>query len=225
LSHWRTLLDRTIRGLEALKQDGSPTPDWVLGGGTALMIWADHRLSRDIDAFIDDAQYLPMLSPRVGGEQAWGCEAYDEASHYLKLRYPEGEIDFIVAATITDMPVETKLIPAADGFPERRIVIEHPVEIALKKLHYRGGQMIVRDAFDICVVDELHPDLLRSRLAEVSSSRDAILSAADRIKRPFFDSYLEQLDIRPKWEGLATESYTRIREIFEAIPKSAPRSG
>jgi hypothetical protein len=189
------------------------------------MIWADHRLSRDIDAFIDDAQYLSILSPRMGGEQVWDCEAYDEAAHYLKLRYPEGEIDFIVAATITDLPVETKLIEAADGIPEHRIDIEHPVEIALKKLHYRGSQMIVRDAFDICVVDNLHPDLLRSRLGEVSGSRDAILSAVDKLKRPFFDAYLDELDIMPQWKGVAAESYTRIREILEAIPRDALRRG
>lgn len=223
MSHWQILLDRTIRGLEALKQDGQTTPDWVLGGGTALMIWADHRLSRDIDAFIDDAQYLNILSPRMGGEQVWNCEAYDEASQYLKLRYPEGEIDFIVAATITNVPTETKLIPAAGDIPEHRIIIEHPVEIALKKLHYRGSQMIPRDAFDICVVDRLYPDLLKSQLGEVSSSREAILAAVDRIKRPFFETYLEHLDIRPEWQDVGADCYTRIREILEAIPRNEPR--
>jgi hypothetical protein len=71
-------------------------PDWVLSGGTALMIHADHRLSRDIDAFIDDPQYLTQLSPEI--TDVWKCSAWDRAAHYLKLKYPEGEIDFIVTA-------------------------------------------------------------------------------------------------------------------------------
>jgi hypothetical protein len=49
-------------------------PEWVLGGGTALMISADHRLSRDIDAFIDDPQYLAVLSPET--TEVWKCLAW-----------------------------------------------------------------------------------------------------------------------------------------------------
>src|ERR1700753_3537918 len=58
LTNWRQLLSRTIVGLEQLEQQGQAVPDWILGGGTALMLHSDHRLSRDIDAFIDDPQYL-----------------------------------------------------------------------------------------------------------------------------------------------------------------------
>jgi hypothetical protein len=57
------------------------------------MIHTGHRLSKDVDAFIDDPQYLPYLSPRLGGEDIWGCQAYDEAANHLKLIYSEGEID------------------------------------------------------------------------------------------------------------------------------------
>ena len=52
-------------------------PDWVLGGGTALMVFADHRLSRDIDAFIDDPQYLALLVS-AASYFAWGCFRYLE---------------------------------------------------------------------------------------------------------------------------------------------------
>jgi hypothetical protein len=61
-------------------------------------------------AFIDDPQYTALLSPRLRGEDIWSCEAYDEAGHYLKLVYPEGESDFIVAGSITDLPVEAKTV-------------------------------------------------------------------------------------------------------------------
>ena len=95
MSGWRKLLGRTLDGLSDLKQQGQPVPDWVLGGGTALMLFANHRLSRDVDAFIDDPQYLGLLSPET--TDVWNCTDWDKAAHYLKLRYPEGEIDFIVS--------------------------------------------------------------------------------------------------------------------------------
>ena len=98
MSNWRQLLDRTLQGLAELKRQGQPVPDWVLGGGTALMVFADHRLSRDIDAFIDDPQYLARLSPET--TDVWKCSAWDRAAHYLKLKYPEGEIDFLVTADL-----------------------------------------------------------------------------------------------------------------------------
>jgi hypothetical protein len=102
LSNWRILLDRTLRGLAELKRQGQPAPEWVLGGGTALMLYANHRLSRDIDVFIDDPQYLALLSPDV--TDVWNCNAWDKAAHYLKLEYPEGEIDFIVTHSISELP-------------------------------------------------------------------------------------------------------------------------
>lgn len=99
MSAWCKLLGRTLDGLSDLKQQGQPVPDWALGGGTALMLHASHRLSRDIDAFIDDPQYLALLSPET--TDLWNCTDWDKAAHYLKLRYPEGEIDFIVSGAIS----------------------------------------------------------------------------------------------------------------------------
>ena len=46
---------------------------------------------------------------RLGGETVWDCDAFDEAAHHLKLIFPGGgEIDFIVAAAITNMPPAQK---------------------------------------------------------------------------------------------------------------------
>jgi hypothetical protein len=98
LSNWRLLLSRTIMGLEQLEQQGQAVPEWVLGGGTALMVHANHRLSKDIDAFVDDPQYLGIMSPKV--TEVWSCRTWDEAAHYLKLIYAEGEIDFIVSGPL-----------------------------------------------------------------------------------------------------------------------------
>ncbi len=122
-------------------------PDWVLGGGTAVMIHTGHRLSKDIDAFIADPQYLSFLSPRLGGEGIWNCETFDEAANSLKLIYPEGEIDFIVAPAVTDLPTELRMIPPDKSMAGVSLNVEHPVETAIKKLAYRGSMLKVRDIF------------------------------------------------------------------------------
>jgi len=152
LSGWRKLLGRTLDGLSDLKQQGQPVPDWVLGGGTALMLFANHRLSRDVDAFIDDPQYLGLLSPET--TDVWNCTDWDKAAHYLKLRYPEGEIDFIVSGAISDLDAVTKEIDLTSiraGW-KPTIAIEPPTEIALKKMHHRATMLKPRDIFDIAVV-------------------------------------------------------------------------
>ena len=47
--------------VDDLPMRGFAPPAWTLGGGTALMLRHDHRLSRDIDVFLRDPQYLPAL--------------------------------------------------------------------------------------------------------------------------------------------------------------------
>ncbi|MEJ2433375.1 MAG: hypothetical protein P8Y53_09480 [Pseudolabrys sp.] len=42
------------------------------------------------------------------------------------------------------------------GAQSIQIKVEHPVEMALKKMNYRAGSLEVRDIFDIAVVDSLH---------------------------------------------------------------------
>lgn len=215
MSHWQRLLDRAIGGLERLRQNGQPVPDWVLGGGTALMINAAHRTSKDIDAFITDPQYLALLSPRLGGEDVWKCEAYEEAAHHLRLVFPEGEIDFIVAAPITDLPPERKTIDVNGS--SYVIDVEHPVEVALKKLNYRGGMLKVRDVFDVSVVDALFPELLRANVSRVAHLKSAILARLDAISPSFLRLELGELDISENWRTNARACLPRVRGIVAGL--------
>lgn len=185
------------------------------------MIYSQHRLSKDIDAFIDDPQYLTFLSPRLGGEDIWSCEAYDETGHYLKLIYPEGEIDFIVSGSITDLPIETKTIDMSEIRPDTSysIKMEHPVEIAIKKLHYRGTMLKVRDVFDIAVVDSLFTASLHDQLHHVSHLKSGIRERLSAISDEFLHQELEELAIEDEWRPLAETCLQRVKEIVEAIPE------
>jgi len=218
LSQWRHLLARTVEGLALLREKGRSTPDWVLGGGTALMLHARHRLSKDIDAFITDPQYLPILSPRLGGEDVWRCDTYTEAANHLKLVYPEGEIDFIVAVPITDLASESKAIPKDQDLPAVKIEVEHPVEIALKKLVYRGGSLKVRDIFDIAIVDFLHDKELRANLHRASKAKPHILKRLADLREDYLRRELAELDIEQEWRSIADSCLAQTRKIVESIP-------
>ena len=212
MSHWRHLLERMLGGLSKLKAAGHPTPEWVLGGGTALMIQTGHRLSEDIDVFITDPQYLGYLSPDLAGEDIWRCRSFDSAAHYLKLIYTEGEIDFIVAPALTNTLYEKRVIAGAT------IPLEHPVEIAVKKLHYRGAQLKIRDIFDIAVVDHLHSELLAKNLQFVANRKSAVLNRLASIEPEFARFELAKLAIAPQWRWLAPTCIERVRAIISRIP-------
>lgn len=209
MSNWRQLLDRLLRGLAEFRRRGQPVPDWTLGGGTALMILADHRLSKDIDAFIDDPQYLALLSPDT--TDVWTCAAWDRAAHYLKLKYPEGEIDFIVAAAISPLPPVEKTIDLGGSRPVIRL--DPLVEIALKKLHYRAGMLKARDVFDT-----IDADSLRTHLHEVGDKKSDLLRRLDAINDDYLRAELAELDIRPQWEGQKETCLQRVKAIVEQIP-------
>lgn len=68
----------------------------VLGGGTRVMLALNHRISNDIDLFIRDPQWIGYLSPRLNANVEGLTSAYEETAVSLKLRFTEGEIDFIV---------------------------------------------------------------------------------------------------------------------------------
>jgi hypothetical protein len=220
LSPWRLLLERAIEGLDRFRAVRQPVPDWVLGGGTALMLHTGHRVSKDIDAFIDDPQYLSLLSPRLAGEAIWSCEAFEEAGNHLKLIYPEGEIDFIVAAPITDIPAQPITIEPGGARPvaPRLIDVEHPVETALKKLFYRASLLKVRDIFDIAVVDARFPAQLRENLPRVAHLKLAITERLTRVPEHFCRKEIKELAIADDWRVVADSCLQRVRKLASAIP-------
>lgn len=182
------------------------------------MVFADHRLSRDIDAFIDDPQHLALLSPET--TDVWNCTAWDRAAHYLKLKYPEGEIDFVVTAQISSLPpIERQIdLTAIRKGSKPTIQLDSPVEIALKKLHYRATMIKARDVFDISVVEAIAGDVLIANLHHVAEKKRDLLRRLNGINRDFLQAELAELDIRPAWEKHKKTCLQTVRGIVERIP-------
>lgn len=142
--------DFTLRG-------GIADPFWTFGGGTVLMLRYGHRLSKDIDIFVPDPQYLGYVTPRLSDRAADLTRDYTETASFVKLQFEEGEIDFVAAAN---------LLPSEEAWETwtvmgRHVKVETPAEIIAKKMYHRGDRATARDLFDLAVVIEQASDALR----------------------------------------------------------------
>ena len=102
------LFQRALRLVDDIQRHGGlADPFWTFGGGTVLMFRYGHRISKDIDIFVPDPQYLGYVSPRLS-EVAEAISAdYVEGAGFVKLIRPEGEIDFVASPNLTATPFET----------------------------------------------------------------------------------------------------------------------
>ncbi len=175
------------RAIEITKEAGMGKEMWAVGGGTVLSHYYDHRLSKDIDIFINDPQFLSSLSPRLN-EIANEAAGYDETGSFISLTFPEGEVDFIVGSQLS------KFKPQEQPFLNQVVNLEDPVEIIAKKIVYRGHYAVSRDIFDLAVVSSdrmkdivdifsKHPNEVKKfyeRLSASTKNRDELYSITQK---------------------------------------------
>ena len=133
--------------IDAMNEAGIPKDSWSIGGGTVLAKYYNHRLSKDIDVFITDAQYLSQLSPRFNSAVE-GAQDYLEMTNFISLSFQEGKVDFITSGQLTDFS------PKISDFMNKMVPLDDPVEIVTKKIFYRSEQVLPRDIFDLAIVYE-----------------------------------------------------------------------
>lgn len=152
---WKDLLPHALSIIEDIVRHGTPNPFWTFGGGTVLMFRYHHRLSKDIDIFVPDPQYLGFVTPRLSDVAAAVTSQYvEDQSSYVKLIRPEGEIDFVASPNLTETPFEIWNIGG------QHIRVETAAEIVAKKLWHRGDRATARDLFDLSLVIEREPEEL-----------------------------------------------------------------
>lgn len=175
---WRKLEVRAQKLIEnAQSAAGAPFAP-KLGGGTRLMLALNHRISHDINLFIRDPQWIGYLTPRLNDAANVELDGYDENAVSLKLRFPEGEIDFIVGMSLLGLPDEFS--------PDSDFALEPAAEVLAKKLFYRGWALTPRDLFDWRAIEAQRPDvvaadqftkLLSARVPEIRKALDMLASA------------------------------------------------
>lgn len=151
MSTWETLLARALVVLRSAASAGSLAREWSLGGGTALMLRHGHRRSEAIDVFVPDPQILGLLTPRLNPVAESLTPDYAEGATYVKLYFPEGQVDFIVSRHITPVPVTRETLIG------REIPVETSAEVLGKKLWHRAHAFTARDFFDLAYVARAEP--------------------------------------------------------------------
>jgi hypothetical protein len=166
---WQTLFVHAMALMCEMRLRTRADAPFTFGGGTVLMLRHGHRLSKDIDLFVPDPQYLGFVNPRLSDVAADLCRDYVEAAEYIKLLRPEGEIDIVASANLTQQPwtVETIL--------GETVWVETDVEIVAKKMWHRGDRATARDLFDLCLVMQTDADGLRREASWLVRHRAAFL--------------------------------------------------
>ena len=166
---WETLFQHALELIDSVSAAGVELKEWTFGGGTVLMRRYRHRLSKDIDIFLPDPQYLPYLTPRLNSKAESLTNRYVEQQGFLKLFFPEGEIDFVVSGTLTSAPT---IVESIFG---RAVLVETSTEIIAKKVWHRGVEFTARDIFDLALVSEKEPAALHEIQPVLRERRDLIL--------------------------------------------------
>jgi hypothetical protein len=196
LSAWEKLFGHALSILDESVATGAPESGWSFGGGTVLMRRYRHRISRDVDIFVPDPQWLGYVTPRLNTKAESLAPEYVEQASFVKLYFPEGEIDFIVSRPLTDKPTSTEMLFG------RKTQVETSVEIIAKKIWYRAAEFTARDLFDFALVTRKEPGVL-ARIASILRARhDALmkrLAAHDAALREDFAA-LEVLEFSPSYE-------------------------
>lgn len=136
------LLEKAIKILEYANIDNS---QWSMGGGTILMLNYHHRLSKDVDIFVSNTQYFNGLSPKLN-DVAEDADFYQEGERFISLSYPEGKIDFVKAFQVSDY------LPTLKHVFNQNIFVDDDIEIATKKVFFRGASLHPRDLYDLATV-------------------------------------------------------------------------
>lgn len=182
----KKLLEYTLAALN--EADISPEK-WSIGGGTVLAAIYNHRLSKDIDVFIEDVQSLSALSPRFNNQMEMALD-YNEMSNYISLTFPEGKVDFIAAPQIT------KFSPRIEPFFGQPLRLDDPIEIVSKKLYFRGDRVLPRDVLDLAVVYESERkfDLINTALAMPEKVNVFIGKFAEKLSNIDFLPYTQEYE-------------------------------
>lgn len=204
---WGTLFQRVLELIDSARAAGAPLDDWSFGGGTVLMRRHHHRFSKDIDIFVPDPQYLGYLSPRLSAKAESMTNHYDEHGSSLKLYFPEGEIDFVASAPLTQNPV------VAEMLFDRQVQVETSTEIVAKKLWHRGAGFTARDIFDLAMVAEKEPGALEAIKPVLRDRRNVVLERMKTHEAMLRETFaaLEVLDYRRGYDECAA----LVRNLFK----------
>lgn len=223
-SRWEDLMQKALDALDSL--EGGPGV-WTFGGGTALARVLDHRISYDVDIFLDSSTVLKLLAPNMNPTTKALCDTWQWPGKYLKLILRDvGEIDFLNAPSYIDDPTYPL------KFGDRSISAERAAEIATKKLVYRAATYTARDAFDLAAIQLFEPSALGEVARCPAITDHIVLSALNRLnlaKGQYQADMRNLINATPRGEEFIDRAcdvaLEALAEIRKRIPQNGPEPG
>jgi len=210
---WKRLLGSALALLDDLAERGFGAPDFALGGGTVLMMRYRHRLSKDLDLFLHDAQWLALLTPRLNVRAAALSRGYSEQANSLKLALPDGDVDFIVAGDVTGVGHSQ-----AFRFGGRMIWLESSEEILAKRLYFRAAQLKPRDVFDLVATHRAEPEAARRAVAASAPRRRVQIRRLKALERLSPAEIEKEIHWLPGFDDLTATMLGSALALIEAGP-------
>ncbi|MGC2777851.1 MAG: nucleotidyl transferase AbiEii/AbiGii toxin family protein [Bradyrhizobium sp.] len=211
-------MQKALLALDSLA--GGPGP-WTFGGGTALAQSLDHRISYDVDIFLDSSAALKRLAPNLNPVTKSICDAWQWPGKYLKLVLRDvGEIDFLNAPTYTDDPTYQL------SFGERSIPAERPAEIATKKLVYRASTYTARDTFDLAAIYLYDRPALGEIAQSPAITRHVVASAQNRLNlagHKFQSEMRDVINLTPRGDQFVDKSCEMALQALAEIQSLVQR--
>ncbi len=203
LGPWQALFLQALKLIDNIHEHGIKDPQWTFGGGTVLMLRYQHRLSKDIDIFVPDPQYLGYVSPRLSDVAESVSQDYVEGPGFLKILLPQGEIDFVASDHLTQNPYENWTLFG------RTVKVETSAEIVAKKLWHRGDRATARDLFDLALVIEKEPEGLVQASPFLVKHRELFLDQLKTRRKVLEAQFnaIDRLNYQPSYDqalGLAS---------------------
>lgn len=207
---WAILFERAMMLIDEIDRHGKKNPFWTFGGGTALMLRYVHRFSKDIDIFVPDPQSLGYVTPRLSSVAESLTTEYQEAAVYVKLYFPEGEIDFVASPNLTSPGYETHEILG------RQVNLETPEEVIAKKMWHRGHAITGRDIFDFALVSEKEPASLARHAQFMTRHADAIFQQLEERYEPLKVQFeaVDALAFHPDFDEACARLRTSLKEMI-----------
>lgn len=185
---WAPLLRTALGLIDSAETAAGVEIPWSLGGGTVLMFRFNHRRSKDIDIFLEDPQLLGFFNPRLHDHLQQFESSYDASSQSIKLRAPEGDIDFVVSGTLTQAAYRHERLL------EHRVRVQTSAEIVARKLWHRGNLAVARDLLDLAVVAKADGELGR-KLRPALERNGATFVAQCRERRRVLEPEFLAIDV------------------------------
>lgn len=186
------------------------------GGGTALSIYYfQHRLSFDIDLFVEDGQYLDFLRPKLWIEESSNFNAneyIDQYNHIGLVTSNDIKVDILTDMNSTEYFIDdTKKIFPFD------IYIESIENILAKKITFRKTDNKARDIFDLATAISKDKFIIQNMLKSDKIMMDDILILQKSIENLNHKKYMIEIEIVEPFEEFKTIAKNAQHIILENI--------